>query len=137
MSTSSDNQSKMVTDNDDNNSYLSTNSSQGEFAIHNLADVTSIRTDPEKSLRLTRTETKRDLQSLGVTSEKPPPSITAPPIEDPIFPEEYGLETTTGLVKVKTLESLGRPSLTRVNSRKTQSLSHLPLAILKILIIGQ
>lgn len=108
MSTSSDNQSKMVTDNDDNNSYLSTNSSQGEFAIHNLADVTSIRTDPEKSLRLTRTETKRDLQSLGVTSEKPPPSITAPPIEDPIFPEEYGLETTTGLVKVKTLESLGR-----------------------------
>lgn len=104
MSTSSDNRSKVAAE---DNSDISTNSSD-EFVVHNLADVTSINSDPEKNLGLSRTETKKDLELLGVSSERPPPSITAPPVEDPIFPEEYGLETTTGLVRVKTLESLGR-----------------------------
>lgn len=61
-----------------------------------------------RNLNLTRTETKESLYDLGVSAEKPGPDLLNPPVKDPIFPEEYRLETETGLVKLKTLESLGR-----------------------------
>lgn len=61
-----------------------------------------------KSLKLTRTETKKSLQELGLSSDVPPPDLVHPPVENPIFPEEYTLETDTGLVPVQTLQSLGR-----------------------------
>lgn len=60
------------------------------------------------NLRLTRTETVKSLQDVGLSSSIPIPSVVAPPVEHPIFPEEYTLETNTGLVKVQTLQSLGR-----------------------------
>lgn len=59
-------------------------------------------------LKITRTETKKSLADLGMTSSIPHPDLNAPPVENPIFPEEYTLETTTGLVPVVTLQSLGR-----------------------------
>lgn len=59
-------------------------------------------------LTKTRTETARSLYDLGVGSSAPMPDITAPPVKNPVFPEEYTLETETGLVPVQTLASLGR-----------------------------
>ncbi|CUM67654.1 uncharacterized protein PRCAT00005355001 [Priceomyces carsonii] len=65
-----------------------------------------------RKLRLSRTETAKSLKELGLTElTKLGPvarNIVAPPVQDPIFPEEYTLETETGLVPVKTLQSLGR-----------------------------
>lgn len=60
------------------------------------------------SIKPTRTETRKSLLALGLTSSIPIPEINHPPVEDPIFPEEYTLETETGLVPVKTLENIGR-----------------------------
>jgi MFS family permease len=60
------------------------------------------------NLNLTRTETVKSLQEVGLSKDIPTPSVVAPPVENPIFPEEYTLETATGLVKVQTLQSLGR-----------------------------
>ena len=45
---------------------------------------------------------------MGLTSSIPHPELNGPIIENPIFPEEYTLETTTGLVPVVTLQSIGR-----------------------------
>lgn len=59
-------------------------------------------------LTKTRTETAKSLGDLGVGSSAPMPDITAPPVKNPVFPEEYTLETETGLVPVQTLASLGR-----------------------------
>ncbi|SGZ52858.1 CIC11C00000003480 [Sungouiella intermedia] len=59
-------------------------------------------------LTKTRTETAKSLGDLGVGSNAPMPDITAPPVKNPVFPEEYTLETETGLVPVQTLASLGR-----------------------------
>lgn len=59
-------------------------------------------------LTKTRTETAKSLYELGVGSEIPMPDVTAPPVRNPIFPEEYTLETETGLVPVQTLQSVGR-----------------------------
>lgn len=61
-----------------------------------------------RSIRRTRSETSRSLNELGISSEIPAPGLVDPPVENPIFPEEYTLETDTGLVKVQTLQSLGR-----------------------------
>lgn len=61
-----------------------------------------------RSLRITRTETKKSLVDLGLGKNIPMPDVTGPPVEAPIFPEEYTLETSTGLVPVQTLQSLGR-----------------------------
>lgn len=60
------------------------------------------------NLTKTRTETAQSLSNLGVGSNAPMPDITAPPVKNPVFPEEYTLETETGLVPVVTLASLGR-----------------------------
>lgn len=59
-------------------------------------------------LTKTRTETAKSLHELGMSSTAPMPDITAPPVKNPVFPEEYTLETETGLVPVQTLASLGR-----------------------------
>ncbi|KAK6455647.1 multidrug resistance protein 3 [Scheffersomyces xylosifermentans] len=71
-------------------------------------------------LRITRTETAKSLHDLGVTSDIPIPDINRAPVENPIFPEEYTLETETGLVPVQTLQTLGRvKSLSKSRSRKS------------------
>lgn len=59
-------------------------------------------------LKLARTETQKSLAELGIRASIPIPDIVNPPVDRQIFPEEYTLETETGLVPVKTLESIGR-----------------------------
>lgn len=62
-------------------------------------------------LRLVPTETVKSLQDMGLTSDVPIPDVNAPTFsvsKNAIFPEEYTLETPTGLVPVATLHSIGR-----------------------------
>lgn len=73
-------------------------------------DIPQAYNQPENRVALTKTETAATLQHLGL-SQVPSvagPELTNPPVEDPIFPEEYTLETDTGLVPVRTLQSIGR-----------------------------
>lgn len=72
-------------------------------------------------LTRTRTETARSLRELGISQDIPQPDINMPPMQDPIFPEEYTLETETGLVPVENLERIGRVKsrLSRVSSQRT------------------
>ncbi|KAI5951119.1 TPO3 [Candida jiufengensis] len=88
--------------------FLSDRQSIPNSNISSSSSTISNDNEPKEYLQLEKTETKKSLKELGVTKEKPPPEINDPPIEDPIFPEEYHLETDTGLVSAKTLESLGR-----------------------------
>lgn len=75
-----------------------------------------------RNLKITRTETAKSMHDLGISSEVPTPEINAPPVEDPIFPEEYQLETETGLVPVQTLMSLGRTkSISSANFQRIKS----------------
>lgn len=70
----------------------------------------SVVSGSEKSIgnSLSRTETGKSLHDLGIDETIPKLDINAPPVKNPIFPEEYQLETVTGLVRVETLHSLGR-----------------------------
>ncbi|KAJ9615270.1 spermine transporter [Cladophialophora chaetospira] len=59
--------------------------------------------------QLYRTETRATLQELGVSESSPRIDTNYPELnrpEDPIFPEEYTLETATGLVPQATLEQI-------------------------------
>ncbi|CCC70846.1 hypothetical protein NCAS_0F03620 [Naumovozyma castellii] len=75
-------------------------------------------------LNLTRTETAKTLQDMGMTSEAPLPDINAPQgsKKPAIFPEEYTMETPTGLVPVVTLQSIGRNSsaISRTRTRQIE-----------------
>ena len=82
-----------------------TNDAQSELSPINSRYTT---TSDRQSLRISRSETRKSLQELGLSSEIPTPDLVHPPVTDPIFPEEYTLETDTGLVQVQTLQSLGR-----------------------------
>lgn len=56
-----------------------------------------------------RTETRESLHNLGVSEKPPPLDDNYPAIgreSDPVFPEEYTLETKTGLVPKETLEQI-------------------------------
>lgn len=60
-------------------------------------------------LRLLRTETRESLHNLGVSKKAPPLDYNYPDVgreTDPVFPEEYTLETSTGLVPEETLEQI-------------------------------
>ncbi|SCV04539.1 LAME_0H19240g1_1 [Lachancea meyersii CBS 8951] len=72
---------------------------------------TGSETSSAARLRLVPTETVRSLQELGVSPVAPIPDVNAPTTVGTgkaIFPEEYTMETATGLVPVATLQSLGR-----------------------------
>ncbi|QLL32999.1 hypothetical protein HG536_0D05210 [Torulaspora globosa] len=73
-------------------------------------------------LNLTRTETVKSLQEMGMTSAAPVPDINAPQTNGRpmIFPEEYTMETPTGLVPVATLQSIGRTSTAVSRTRSRQ-----------------
>ncbi|OUT23972.1 hypothetical protein CAS74_000348 [Pichia kudriavzevii] len=62
-----------------------------------------------ESLRMVKTETSKSLKDRGLSRAV---SIADPvrpsTVENPIFPEEYTLETETGLVPVQTLREIGR-----------------------------
>ncbi|KAH3900907.1 probable Polyamine transporter 3 [Saccharomycodes ludwigii] len=73
------------------------------------------------SLRLVPTETVKSLQDMGISKNAPIPDVNAPTAQlNAIFPEEYTLETPTGLVPVATLHSIGRTntSITRTRTRQ-------------------
>lgn len=58
---------------------------------------------------LGKTETAQSLQELGLTSSRPLPPVNIPTLrnnERPEFPEEYTLETQTGLVPVTSLRQV-------------------------------
>ncbi len=76
------------------------------------------------NLQLVRTETRATLHDLGVSESSPRidpnyPELNRP--EDPIFPEEYTLETATGLVPQATLEQIR--SRATVDRERTSSIS--------------
>ena len=72
-------------------------------------------------LKLTKTETVKSLQDLGVTSAAPVPDINAPQTaKNNIFPEEYTMETPSGLVPVATLQSIGRTASALSRTRTKQ-----------------
>ena len=72
-------------------------------------------------LNLTRTETVKSLQDLGMSSSVGVPDVNAPQsTKNAIFPEEYTMETPTGLVPVATLHSLGRTSSAISKTRTRQ-----------------
>ncbi|RAQ55328.1 polyamine transporter 3 [Aspergillus flavus] len=61
------------------------------------------------SLNTLRTETRETLQASRVTENSPPLGVNYPELgrpAEPLFPEEYTVETQTGLVPVRTLESI-------------------------------
>lgn len=70
-----------------------------------------------QSSQLLRTETCETLQSLGVSESPPPLDYNYPDVgrvTDPVFPEEYTIETGTGLVPERTLEQVRSRTLTPV-----------------------
>lgn len=72
-------------------------------------------------LNLTRTETVKSLQDLGMSASVGAPDVNAPQsTKNAIFPEEYTMETPTGLVPVATLHSLGRTSSAISKTRTRQ-----------------
>lgn len=88
-------------------------------ALHRLSIETD-RLSPVGS-RVTRSETRHSLEVLGITKDVPHPDINAPPILDPIFPEEYTMETKTGLVKAESLRALGRTHSRRSGTSRVAS----------------
>ncbi|QLQ80097.1 hypothetical protein HG537_0D00970 [Torulaspora globosa] len=78
----------------------------------------------DRPLKLTRTETVKSLQEMGMTAMAPVPDVNAPQTNGrpTIFPEEYTMETPTGLVPVATLQSIGRTStaVSRTRSRQIE-----------------
>ncbi|ODQ79682.1 hypothetical protein BABINDRAFT_7899 [Babjeviella inositovora NRRL Y-12698] len=81
-----------------------------------LSDIGS-QLSKSQSLKLVKTETKKSLFDMGVSSQIPIPDTVYPQtITNPLFPEEYTLETATGFVPVSSLQGLGR-SVTRTTTR--------------------
>lgn len=72
------------------------------------------------SIALTRTETAQTLQELGVRKSAPVPDVVAPTYAaPPVFPEEYTMETPSGVVPLTQLETLGRQA-TNLSRRTTE-----------------
>lgn len=67
---------------------------------------------------ISRTETAKTLKEQGLNEDVVVPDINDPQyLVNPIFPEEYRLETATGLVPVNSLHSLGRTNLKLAKTR--------------------
>jgi multidrug resistance protein len=82
------------------------------------SELSGIASQPTNSIRLVPTETAKSLQSMGVQQEAPIPDVNAPAtVKNAIFPEEYTLETPTGLVPVSTLHDIGRTPTNLSRSR--------------------
>ncbi|KAG7896533.1 hypothetical protein KL905_004515 [Ogataea polymorpha] len=62
-----------------------------------------------ESLKVIKTETVKSLRERGLSREVSAVDVNRPQnVENPVFPEEYTLETQTGLVPVATLQDIGR-----------------------------
>jgi len=65
--------------------------------------------DHQHTNTLSRSETRQTLTSLGVTETIPPLDFNYPDVgreDEPVFPEEYTLETATGFVPEEALEQI-------------------------------
>lgn len=82
-----------------------------EYMPQKLTADSDERSNKSMDLSRVRTETEQSLKNLGVGQDIPQPDLNMPPVQDAIFPEEYTLETPTGLVPVERLQSLGRVKL--------------------------
>lgn len=75
---------------------------------------------------LLRSETRQTLENLGVGENPPPVDVNYPEVgreEDPVFPEEYTLETATGLVPEAALEQIRSRVLTQRRTRPSHEVS--------------
>lgn len=98
-------------------------SDTNEDAQSVLSDgISRSNTDHSRRVGLTRTETAKSLMDAGLGADAQIPDVNAPQIENPIFPEEYTMETETGLVPVATLQSIGRTP-TRLSRTRTAHLT--------------
>ncbi|KAG0673973.1 hypothetical protein C6P40_002529, partial [Pichia californica] len=121
---SSGSSSRSSVDDDDN---LAPQAYDPEDATSQLSGNLSSTLSRAESLKMVRTETAASLKNKGLSRTV---SIVDPvrptTVDNPIFPEEYTMETETGLVPVQTLHEIGRsriPSkiLTRRSTRRSQS----------------
>lgn len=74
------------------------------------------RNSSELPEHLVRAETRESLYNLGISETPPPLDYNYPDVgrqDEPVFPEEYVLETNTGLVPQKTLEEI-RSQVSRI-----------------------
>lgn len=72
------------------------------------------------SIALTRTETAQTLQEMGMRKSAPVPDVVAPTYAaPPVFPEEYTMETPSGVVPLTQLETLGRQA-TNISRRTVE-----------------
>jgi hypothetical protein len=72
---------------------------------------------------LLRTETRVSLYTLGVSENAPPVDYNYPDVgraTEPLFPEEYTLETATGLVPEETIERI-RSGASRATTRRRRN----------------
>lgn len=85
-----------------------------------LSRVLTESTTATNQLQIRPTETVKSLRETGLDSEiNPETYINAPStLHDPIFPEEYTMETETGLVPIQTLQSMGR-TVSRTHTRRS------------------
>ncbi|KAJ5601977.1 hypothetical protein N7510_011511 [Penicillium lagena] len=86
--------------------------------------------DPRPAQPLARVETVETLRNVGITETPPPLDPNYPDVgrqDNPMFPEEYVIETSTGLVPQATLEQM-RP---RASSSTTQILNYQDILIEK------
>ncbi len=94
--------------------------------------ISKVGSRSSNRLSLYRTETAKSLQEMGLTNVPsiPDANVTINGAQDPMFPEEYTMETTTGFVPAQTLQSLGRvrtarSGLARVHTITAQAESDL------------
>lgn len=94
---------------------------QNEDAMSEISGQLSSTMSRLQSLKVARTETAKSLKEMGVNEFLPPLDPNRPTaVENPIFPEEYTMETETGLVPVQTLRDIGRTptNLSKIRSRR-------------------
>ncbi|ANB15694.1 Tpo2p [Sugiyamaella lignohabitans] len=90
---------------------------------------TAIYDEREDQEPLSRVETTQSLQNLGVSEETPTPDANYPafrPRSGPEFPEEYTLETQTGLVPAQTLEQVRSRAGVRPRSEDIEKIASKP-----------
>lgn len=81
-------------------------------------------TEPPLHLQLLRVETQQSLYDLGVSETPAPLDVNYPQVgrqTDPVFPEEYTLETSTGLVPEEALEKIRSEASARTTRRRPPS----------------
>jgi multidrug resistance protein len=74
-----------------------------------LSEELHTSNEQQNANHLSRSETRQSLAGLGVTGSLPPVDYNYPELgreTDPVFPEEYTLETATGFVPEEALEQI-------------------------------